>query len=81
MVETRKAYIGLWSHKYTYEAQNCLQVKLYKGKVALSYSQKEVCLVIKKEQEQSINVEHLKDEFCINFGKTDWRIPETIARA
>ena len=56
-------------------------MKFYKGKVALGYSQIIVCLVIKKDPEQSINTEHLKDEFCINFGKKDWWIPETIARA
>ena len=63
------------------ESQNRLQVKFYKGKVALEYSKKVVCLVINKKQEQSINKEHLKYEFCINFGKKDWWIPETIARA
>ena len=55
-------------------------MKLYKGKAVLGYSQIEVCLVIKKEQEQSINTEHLKYEFCINFGRKDWWIPETITR-
>ena len=55
-----------------HELHNSLQVKIYKGKVALGYSQIEVCPVIKKEQEQSINIEHLKDEFCINFEKKAW---------
>ena len=63
------------------ELKKNLQVKLYKGKVALGYSQIAVCLVIKKEQEQSINTEHLKDEFYINFGEKDWWIPETIVIA
>ena len=63
-----------------HELQRNLQVKLYKGKVALDYSQIAFCMVIKREQEQSINIEHLKDEFCINFGKKYWWIPETIAR-
>ena len=41
-----------------HESQNSLQVKFYKGKVALGYSQKAVCMVIKKKREQSINTEH-----------------------
>ena len=64
-----------------YESQNILQVKSYKGKVALSYSKKAVCLVIKKKQEQSINTEHREDEFFINFCKKYRWISETIARA
>ena len=55
-----------------HELQNSLQVKIYKGRVTLCYNQIVVFLVIKKEQEQSINTKHLKDEFCINFGKKDW---------
>ena len=64
-----------------HELHSSLQVQLYKGKVELGYSQLVVCLVITREQEQPINTEHLKDEFCINFGKKYWWIPETIARA
>ena len=41
-----------------HESHNNLQVKFYKGKVALSYSEKAVCLVMKKKGEQSINTEH-----------------------
>ena len=33
-----------------YESQNCLQVKFYKGKVALGYSQNVVGLVIKMKE-------------------------------
>ena len=50
-----------------HELHNSLQVKIYKGKVALGYNQIVVCLVIKIEQEHSINTEHQNDEFCINF--------------
>ena len=59
VVETRQAYIGLLVTNI-HESQNSLQVKFYKGKVALDYSKKVVCLVIKKKQEQSINTEHQK---------------------
>ena len=48
------------------ESHNYLQVKFYKGKVALGHSKKAVCLVIKKKQEQSISPEHQK----INFAST-----------
>ena len=41
-------------------------MKFYKGKVALSYIQKAVCLVINKQQEQSINTEHLN----MNYAST-----------
>ena len=47
---------------------NSLQVNIHRRKVALSYSQIVVCLVINREHEQSINTEHLQDELCINFG-------------
>ena len=47
-------------------------MEFYEGKVALNYSQIAVFLVIKKEQEHSINTEHIKYEFYINFGKKDW---------
>ena len=64
-----------------YESQNCLQVKFYKGKVALDYSQNVVGLVIKKKEWQSINTDHRKYEFYINFGWKGLWISETIARA
>ena len=41
-----------------HDSHNSLQVKFYKGKVALGYSIEIVCLVIKKKREQSINTEH-----------------------
>ena len=47
---------------------NSLQVKIHRGKVSLSYSQIVVCLVIKREHEQSINTKNLQDDFCVNFG-------------
>ena len=56
-------------------------MKFYIGKVALGYSQKEVCLVINKEQEHAINTKHLRDELCIKFGKKDGWLPETIDKA
>ena len=55
-----------------HELHTIFQEKIYKGKVALGYNQIVVCLVIKKEQEQSINTEHLRDELCINLGKKAW---------
>ena len=55
-----------------HELKNNLQVNIYKGKVALGYNQIAVCLVIKKEQEHSIHTKHLRDEFCINFGRKTW---------
>ena len=51
------------------ELQNNLQGKRYKGKIALSYNQNVVGLVIKEERWQPINDERQKDEFCINLGE------------
>ena len=73
-------------HKLGYEARNInglhnsLQGKKYKGNIALGYSQNVVGLVIKEEKWQSINTEHQKDEFYINFGGKSWWKPRTIAR-
>ena len=41
-----------------HESHKSLQGKFYKVKVAFSYNIKEVCLMTKKIQEQSINTEH-----------------------
>ena len=64
-----------------HESHKSLQVKLYKGKVTLGYSQNVVGMVIKKKQWLSINTKHREYEFSINFGKKDWWIPGKIARA
>ena len=63
-----------------YESQNYLQVKLYKGKVALGYSQNVVGLVIKKKKWQSLNTEHQEMNSASTLvGKGLW-ISETIAK-
>ena len=59
-----------------HESQNNLQVKFYKGKVAIGYSHNDVGLVVKKKEWQPINTEHRVDEFFINFGWKDWWISE-----
>ena len=68
MVETRETY-GITN---IHELHNAMQKRFSKIKVALGYSQITDFLAIKKEQEQSINTENLRYEFCINFGKKDW---------
>ena len=81
VIETRQAYIGLWSHTYTYETQNCFQVKFLQRQGSTRL-QSNSSLFGDKERTRTLHQHRApKDEFCIKFGKTGWGIPETIARA
>ena len=83
--------MSLWlkqgKHKLGYgftninELQNSLQGNKYRGNIALGYIQNSFGLVIKEERWQSINAEHQKYEFYINFGGKAWWKPRTIAKA
>ena len=42
------------------------------GKVATQSQSKFDCLVEKEEHEHTINTEHCKNEFCINFRRKVW---------
>ena len=45
---------------------------LKRGKVATQSQLKFDCLVKKKEHEKTINTEHCKNEFYINFRRKVW---------
>ena len=49
----------------------CMEV-LNRGKVATQSQSKFDCLVKKEEHDQTINTEHCKNEFCINFRRNVW---------
>ena len=45
---------------------------LNRGKVATQSQSKFDCLVKKEEHEHTINIEHCKNELCINFRRKVW---------
>ena len=72
LVETEQMTIGLWSQYMNIDKQkNCMEF-LNRGKVATQSQSKFDCLVKKEEHEHTINIEHCKNEFCINFRRKDW---------
>ena len=69
LVETEHMTIWLWSQDMNIDKQIfCMEV-LNRGKVGTQSQSKFDCLVKKEEHEQTINMEHCKNEFCINFRR------------
>ena len=74
LVETEHMTIGLWSQYLNiYKHRFCMEF-FNRGNVATQSQSKFDCLVKNEEHEQTINIEHCKNEFCINFRrKVCWR--------
>ena len=64
--------IGIWSQDMNIDKQSSCMEVLNRGKVITQSQSKFDYLVEKEEHEQTINTEHCKNEFCINFRRKAW---------
>ena len=72
MVETEHMTIRTWSQDMNIDKKIFCMDVLKRGKVATESQSKFHYLVKKEEHGQTINIEHCKNEICINFRRKVW---------